>query len=280
MILIADSGSTKTDWRIIAKDGSIQQLKTEGFNPYYQSSEEISRVLKTDLLPKITTDISTIYFYGAGCANPDKNAVVKDALQRNFQNCTIEINSDLLAAARATCNHEQGIACILGTGSNSCLFDGNEIVENIRPLGFLLGDEGSGAYLGKMLLVSYLRKELPENLARKFSEAYNTSIDEVLQKVYKEPFPNKYLASFSKFLFDNINEPYVYQLVSQAFETFIKKNVMKYENHENVKVHFVGAIAFYYANVLRQVASDLGVAVKNILETPIAGLTLYHQQKR
>lgn len=280
MILIADSGSTKTDWRIIAKDGSIQQLKTEGFNPYYQSSDEISQLLKADLLPKITSDISTIYFYGAGCANPDKNAVVKDALQRNFQNCTIEINSDLLAAARATCNHEQGIACILGTGSNSCLFDGNEIIENIRPLGFLLGDEGSGAYLGKMLLVSYLRKELPENLADKFNDAYNTSIDEVLQKVYKEPFPNKYLASFSKFLFDNINEPYVYQLVSQAFETFIKKNVMKYENHENVKVHFVGSIAFYYANVLRQVASDLGVAVKNILETPIAGLTLYHQQKR
>jgi len=279
MILIADSGSTKTDWRIIAKDGSIQQLKTEGFNPYYQSSDEISRVLKADLLPKITSDISTIHFYGAGCANPEKNAVVKDALQRNFQNCTIEINSDLLAAARATCNHEQGIACILGTGSNSCLFDGKEIVENIRPLGFLLGDEGSGAYLGKMLLVSCLRKELPENLARKFNDTYNTSIDEVLQKVYKEPFPNKYLASFSKFLFDNINEPYVYQLVYQAFETFVKKNVMKYENHENVKVHFVGSIAFYYANVLRQVTNDLGLMLKNILESPIAGLTLYHQQK-
>ncbi len=280
MILIADSGSTKTDWRIIAEDGSIQQLKTEGFNPYYQSSSEISRVVKRDLLPKITSDISTIHFYGAGCANPEKNAIVKDALQENFQNCTIEINSDLLAAARATCNHEQGIACILGTGSNSCLFDGKEIIENVRPLGFVMGDEGSGAYLGKMLLISYLRSELPEELAEKFSDRYRVSIDEVLQKVYKESFPNKYLASYSKFLFDNISEPYIYQLVYQAFEIFLKKNVMKYENHENVKVHFVGSIAFYYANVLRQVASDLGIAVKNILETPIAGLTLYHQKIR
>ncbi len=280
MILIADSGSTKTDWRIIAGDGSIQQLKTEGLNPYYQSSAEIAQTIKEDLIPHIIAPISTIHFYGAGCANLEKNAVVKDALQKNFENCTIEINSDLLAAARATCNHEQGIACILGTGSNSCLFDGKEIIENIRPLGFLLGDEGSGAHLGKILLVSFLRRELPDKLAKKFSDRYNISVDEVLQKVYKEPFPNKYLASYSKFLFDNINEPYIYQLVYQAFEIFIKKNVMRYEKHEDYKVHFVGSIAFYYANVLRQVASDLGIAVKNILETPIAGLTLYHQQKR
>ena len=280
MILIADSGSTKTDWRIIAKDGSIQQLKTEGFNPYYQSSKEISHKLKVQLLPNITSDISTIYFYGAGCANPEKNKIIEEALCENFKSSTIEINSDLLAAARSTCNHEQGIACILGTGSNSCLFDGKEIIDNIRPLGFLLGDEGSGAYLGKILLVSYLRGELPEKLAKKMNDRYKVSINDVLQKVYKEPFPNKYLASYSKFLYDNINEPYVYQLVYQAFEMFIKMNVMKYENHENIKVHFVGSIAFYYANVLRQVASDLGIGVKNILETPIAGLTLYHQQKR
>ena len=278
MILIADSGSTKTDWRIIAEDGNIQQLKTIGFNPYYQSMAEISQTIKKDLIPHITSPILAIHFYGAGCANPEKNKIVKDALQENFLKCTIEIHSDLLAAARATCNHEQGIACILGTGSNSCLFDGKEIIENIRPLGFLLGDEGSGAYLGKMLLVSYLRGELPEKLAKKVNDRYKISIDEVLQKVYKEPFPNKYLASYSKFLFDNINEPYIYQLVYQAFEIFIKKNVMKYEGYQDCKVHFVGAIAFYYGNILRQVAGDLGITVRNILESPIAGLTLYHQE--
>lgn len=277
MILIADSGSTKTDWRLIFNKDEIGQAKTTGINPYYQEKEEIVEELKTKLLPQLPSLPSEIYFYGSGCANEEKAAVVGEAFHFVFPDAQkVKVNNDLLAAARALCNKEAGIACILGTGSNSCFYDGEEIVENIPSLGYMLGDEGSGAILGKKIVSNYLKKDLPRHLHDRFEKRYKTNKDEVLENVYRKPYPNRYLASFSQFLFHNLSDPYIYKLVYTSFEEFFVRNVYKYDNYRNSRIHFVGSIAFYYSNILRQVANDLGLHVKNILETPISGLTLYH----
>jgi N-acetylglucosamine kinase-like BadF-type ATPase len=276
MILIADSGSTKTDWRMIDAQGNVEQAKTMGFNPYQTTEEEIYKEIQEKLENKFSVKPGSIFFYGSGCAAPGNKAMVKRAVARVFPESEIVIEHDLLAAARALCGNEPGIACILGTGSNSCLYDGEKIIENRTSLAFILGDEGSGAVMGKALVKKYLYEELPPHLAEKFKKRFQPHVDEILYKVYKEPFPNRYLASFSKFLFDNLNDPFIYQLVYQNFCEFFEKNIEKYTDYKKYKVHFVGSVAFYYSNVLRQVANDKGITVKNILETPIAGLTLYH----
>ena len=277
MKLIADSGSSKTDWRALHADGTIEQYKSRGINPFYQDESEISKELSENLRPQLPEGVKEIFFYGAGCVNREKKDILKNALLKNFPGAIVSVENDILGAARALCNREPGIACILGTGANSCLYNGKKIVENIRGYGFLLGDEGSGAYLGKQLVSSYLRKELSEALREKFKKRFPMSEDEILHEVHTQPYPNRYLASFSKFLFHHIKDPYIYKMVYDGFSLFMEKIVLKYENANRYKVHFVGSVAFYFANILRQVAIDKGVTVKNILESPIAGLTLYHQ---
>lgn len=278
MILIADSGSTKTDWRAIDKKGKVEQARCAGFNPYYQKEEDIYNELVTILKPQLKGNADKIYFYGAGCSAEDKKNIVSAALAKVFPETQIEINHDLLAAARAVCGKEAGIACILGTGSNSCLYNGEKIVAQVPNLGYMLGDEGSGAILGKKIVAAFLSNELPQHLMDKFEKRYQATRDVVLDHVYKKPFPNRYLAGFSRFLFHNLSDPFIYNLVYHTFEEFYNKHVIKYDNYQNYKVHFVGSIAFYYSNVLRQVANDKGIVVKNIMETPISGLTLYHQK--
>lgn len=279
MILIADSGSTKTDWRMISESKEVSQGKTLGFNPYYQDSNTIYQELYTKLAPKIGEEVELVYFYGAGCTGEEKSDIVKQALQQAFPTAQIEVNNDLFGAARALCGHESGIACILGTGSNSCQYDGERIVKQQTSLGFWLGDEGSGGFLGKTLVQHFLHSELPTDLAEKFYKRYPINRLEVLDNAYSKPFPNRYFASFSKFLFDNRNHPFAYGVVYRAFTEFFEKYICKYENYQQHKVHFTGSVAFYYSNILRQVGNDKGVAVKNILESPIAGLTLYHQRE-
>ncbi len=277
--LIADSGSTKTDWRIIYPDGQIKQARTAGINPYFQSKEEIGLALQNELMPVLDTVMNEVHYYGAGCSAPDKAAVVKEVLSLSFPEAVISVNNDMLAAARALCGHNKGVACILGTGSNSCFFDGEQISQQVPNLGFWLGDEGSGGHLGKMLIQAYLHKELPEALHAKFSKRYNAPTrDEIIEQLYKKPFPNRYAASFAKFLFDNRTDAYAYKMVYKAFDEFFARYVVKYEGYLEVPVHFVGSIAFYHSNILRQVALDRNIMVKNILESPIAGLTLYHQE--
>lgn len=278
--LVADSGSTKTDWRLIKSDGSVEQAKTAGFNPYYQTTEEILAELQVHLVPKLqVAEVDEVHFYGAGCSNADKVKIVEDAFKQVFSSAAIHIEHDMLAAARALCGHEPGIACILGTGSNSCLYDGEKIIGQLPNLGFWLGDEGSGGYLGKRLIQDFIHKEMPQDLWLKFEKRYKVDRDILLDNLYKKPFPNRYAASFSKFLFDNRSNPYAYNLVYEAFDAFFQKSVVKYENYQSYKVHFTGSVAFYYNDILRRLASDRGVVVKNILETPIAGLTLYHSQE-
>lgn len=281
MILIADSGGSKTDWRLILQDGKIEQASSPGFNPYYQPIEDLKRIVQEILLPKIPKNekVKEIYFYGAGVSSEKNQLSIKTAFLEFFPQSQIEIGWDLLAAARALCGNEPGIACIMGTGSNSCLYDGKNIIDNVANLGWILADEGSGANIGRKFLVDYLRKKLPDNLAKQFHARFPFSREEFLEKVYQEEKPSAFLASFARFIFQHLKEPYCYQLIYSSFAEFYENNVMKYENYQNLKVHFTGSIAFYFSDILRQVANDKGITVKNILEGPIAGLTLYHTQK-
>jgi len=281
MILIADSGGSKTDWRLVLQDGKIEQASSPGFNPYYQPIEDLKRIVQEILLPKIPRNekVKEIYFYGAGVSSEKNQLSIKTAFLEFFPQSQIEIGWDLLAAARALCGNEPGIACIMGTGSNSCLYDGKNIIDNVANLGWILADEGSGANIGRKFLVDYLRKKLPDNLAKQFHARFPFSREEFLEKVYQEEKPSAFLANFARFIFQHLKEPYCYQLIYSSFAEFYENNVMKYENYQNLKVHFTGSIAFYFSDILRQVANDKGITVKNILEGPIAGLTLYHTQK-
>lgn len=280
MILIADSGSTKTEWRILQSEGSISQARTTGYNPHHQTAVEIEASLRKELLSQLPPgQVAEIFFYGAGCSSEKSKNIVREAFGKVFSEAQLVVEHDLLAAARSLCGEEPGIACILGTGSNSCLYDGQQITANVPALGYILGDEGSGTDLGKRLIADYLRGDMPEELRPRFEKRFPVSVDEVLDRIYRKAFPKPYLAAFSRFLFHNLKDPYCYELVYNSFTDFIRRNVLKYPGHKNLPVHFVGSIAFYYGNVLRQATADQGLRVGRILEGPIAGLTLFHGEK-
>lgn len=278
MIIIADSGGSKIDWRLLKKDGTIGQAYSPGFNPYYQPLNHLTNIVEEHLVPKVDEQVEKIFYYGTGVSSEKNVIVIQDAFAKYWPKAHIEIGWDLLAAGRALCGTERGIACILGTGSNSCLYDGEKIIGNVANLGWILADEGSGTYIGKKFIFDYFRKEMPDKLADQFYKRFPFSREEVLEKVYQGEKPGAFLASFSKFIFQHIDEPYCYKLIYNSFADFYQNNVMKYDDYKNTKVHFVGSIGFYYSDILRQVANDKGITVKNILEGPIAGLTLYHQK--
>lgn len=277
MILIADSGSTKTDWRLISPHQSPQSFRTLGMNPYYQSSSDMQKDLQAKLLPQLPHTIEQIYFYGSGCAAEANCELIRNILQELIPQAQIQVTHDLLAAARALCGHQAGIACISGTGSNACFYDGQTINQKPINLGYVLGDEGSGSHLGKLLLMDYLHEDLPSHLQAKFAQTFPVSRDEVMENVYQKPKANRYLASFSHFLHQNLQDPYCQNIVYQSFEAFIKKYVTKISNYQSHSIHFVGSIAFYYQSVLKQVIADQELILGNILENPIDGLTQYHE---
>lgn len=278
MILIADSGSSKIDWRLLLKDGTIEQAQTIGYNPYYQPVEFFDKEIREVLVSQIKHPVEKIFYYGTGVSSEKNIKTIYNVLARYFNGAQIEVTHDLLAAARALCGTEPGIACILGTGSNSCHYDGKDIVYNVTSQGYVLGDEGSGAYIGKLLISDYLRNDLPEKLNEQFKKRFPLSRHEILDRVYSQEMPSRFLASFTKFIFQHLKEPYCYQLIYNSFVQFMEKSVMRYPGYNELKVHFVGSVAFYFSDILRQVANDKGITVKNILESPIAGLTLYHKK--
>jgi glucosamine kinase len=278
MILLADSGGSKIDWRLLKKDGTIGQANGPGFNPYYQPIDDLKKSINDILLPMVDESVNKIFFYGAGVSSVKNQLTIKSAFLESFPESKIEIGWDLLAAARALCGHEPGIACIMGTGSNSCLYDGKDIIGNVANLGWILADEGSGANIGRKFLVNYLRGKMPAEISKQFQARFPLSREEFLEKVYQQEKPSAFLASFTRFIFQHLKDPYCYQLIYDSFAEFYENNVMQYDNYKNLKVHFTGSISFYFSDVLRQVANDKGITVKNILEGPIAGLTLYHQQ--
>jgi len=276
MILIADSGSSKTDWRIIDENGTVEQARTSGLNPFYMDREAIKLEIEASLQPMISNKIDHIYFYGAGCSTEHNCKIITDTLSPLFPGASISVDHDLLGAARALCNREAGIVCILGTGSNSCLYDGNDITDNIPSLGYILGDEGSGSHMGKTLLADFVRDEIPTYLKDAIINQFNISREKILEKVYQNPNPIQFLARFAEFIFSNLKEPYVYNLVNNSFEMFFEKNIFKYQDYKAHKVHFCGAVAFYFNSLLRKIATDKDITVGNIIESPIAGLTVYH----
>lgn len=280
-ILIADSGSTKTDWILLSAEGIVKRVKTIGFNPYFQSKDTIADELIRSLLPFIKDEVPRIVeiiYYGAGCSTPENCEILNSSIGSVFKNVIISINHDLLAAARALCGTEKGIACILGTGSNSCLYDGKEVVENVPSVGYLFGDHGSGACIGKYLIQDYFNETLPPDLSSLFeAEGYHREI--ILDNLYKRSMPSRYLASTSVFLGKNRGHAYVEQLLNYCFTTFFQFQVSKYTNAKNLPVHFVGSIAFHYRDVLETVAESEGFILGNIIQSPAEGLIAYHQKQ-
>lgn len=277
--LIADSGSTKTDWRII-NENEVIEVKTVGFNPYYQDANSIANELKTNLLPYINCEIHEVYYYGTGVTNDEKAQVIKDALLQVFPDLKhIEAHSDVVGAARALCGHQAGIASILGTGSNSCYFDGEKIAFQVPPLGFWLGDEGSGGHLGKSLVLAYLHNEMPAEIRTKFEEKFGV-LDRltILENAYHKPFPNRYFASFSRFIYDNLYDEFCKNLARNCFAEFFEKYIQKYPMKTESQVNFVGSVAFYYKDLISEIAETKEIRVGKVLETPIQGLVEFHSE--
>ncbi|MGZ3885215.1 MAG: hypothetical protein ACXVPQ_11060 [Bacteroidia bacterium] len=279
LTLIADSGSTKTDWVLIDGKSVVSTVSTIGFNPYFQTSDQIYTELSANLKPALKeylADITGIYYYGAGCSNEANCKIIMDSIYRAFSLKKTEINHDLLAAARSLCGKEPGIACILGTGSNSCLYDGKNVVENVPSVGYLFGDDGSGANIGKTFIQAYFDGLLPEKLKQVFEQnGYHR--EEILDNVYKKGMPSKYLASVSKFVASNIKDPYVKKLVKMCFKNFFAKQISKYTNSRDYKVHSVGSVGFHYRDLLAEVVNEEGYKIGKVIKSPIDGLVEYHQ---
>jgi N-acetylglucosamine kinase-like BadF-type ATPase len=275
-ILLADSGSTKTDWCLIDTESELtERFNTVGINPFQQTKEEISANLRDSLLPSLgDVSINRIFFYGAGCANEEKKNVVRSALAENI--CAeISVDSDLMGAARALCGTEEGIACILGTGSNSCQYDGKEIVHNVSPLGYVLGDEGGGDCLGKTFLGNVLKGQFSAEVCERFFAETGTTQADILDNVYKKTFPNRYLASFSPIINSMIKYAEVREMVIECFDSFFNRNVMNYE-YQKYSANFVGSIAYHFESLLKESAKKWGITVGTIIKSPMDGLIGYH----
>jgi len=275
MILIADGGSTKTEWCVTDSGAQMQRIVTKGMNPYFQSEDEISGEIQSVLLPQLkTSTFDALYFYGAGCL-PEKIPLMQRALGKHLDAKTIEVHSDILAAARGLSGRNAGIVCILGTGSNSCFYDGEKVLANVSPLGFILGDEGSGAVLGKLLVGDILKNQMPEGLKEKFLQQFDLTPAMIIERVYRQPFPNRFLASLSPFLEQNIELPEIRALVLNAFKAFLNRNVKQYDYRQH-PVHFIGSIAFYYKDLLEEAIRECGMQLGTIVQSPMEGLVLYH----
>ena len=283
MFLIADSGSTKTDWCLCQKGTALNNLQTQGINPYHQSEEAIEGVIREELLPQIpqTIEISklNIIFYGSGCANETACKRLQDAIHKVLGTNSITIHSDLLGAARALCGHEEGIACVLGTGSNSCLYNGKEIIANIPPLGYILGDEGSSAVLGRRLVGDCLKNQLPEVLRNEFLTEYGLTQEIILEKVYRQPLANRFLASLTPFLSKHREAPEIHKLLVESFTDFFVRNVKQYRRPW-LPIHFVGSIAHAFAAELKEAAESLGMELGTILQSPMEGLVKYYIEEQ
>lgn len=280
MILIADSGSTKTDWCVVENGEIIQRVFTKGMNPFFQTEEEMKAEIAEHLRPQLPAgkELEAVYFYGAGCT-PEKTPQVHSAISSELAvKGDIEVCSDMVGAARGLCGRKAGIACILGTGSNSCYYDGQNITANVSPLGFILGDEGSGAVLGKLMVGSLLKNQMTPGLKEKFLEQFKLTPPEIIDRVYRKPFPNRFLASLSPFLSQNIEDPTVHALVLDAFKAFLQRNVKQYD-YQNCEVNLIGSVAYYYRNILAEAAEATGVKLGTILQSPMPGLIDYHSDK-
>lgn len=278
MILIADCGSTKIDWCLLKGTEKLAEIFTTGMNALLMTEDEMAECISRELMPSLEGyEVSEIHYYGAGIVSQNIKDQVRNALKRNMPGVKkIEVDSDLLGAARALCQHEPGVACIMGTGSNSCYYDGNKVCDNVSPLGYILGDEGSGAVLGKLLVGDVLKKQLPEELCDKFLREYKTDRLDIINNVYRKPAANRYLAHFAPFVVNNIAEPAIHDLAFNAFTQFFKRNVASYSGYKDLPCNFVGSIAFVLRPVLEEAALAMGIHVGTVIQNPMEGLVKYH----
>jgi glucosamine kinase len=278
MLAICDGGSTKADWIIRLEDGKLVNLTTTGFNPNYNTREQIAAIVENELAGKFDAQLpGAIFYYGSGCSEAARKQVVSDALGKVFKQASIDINTDLLAAARATCGDKPGIACILGTGSNSVLYDGEKEIDQVTNLGFLLGDEGSGSQIGKKLVQAYFYREMPEALQPIMKQACPNGRKDIIGRVYRgDTVPAAYLASFVQLFSGYFDHPFVHNLIKDCFLEFLRRHVCKYENHKNLPVNSVGSVGYHCKSILQEAADELGLQLGNVLEKPALHLLKYH----
>lgn len=281
MILIADCGSTKIDWCAIDGSSVVARFSTTGINALLMTEEQIRETLGKELRSQVDgLPIDEVYYYGAGCLFDHICENVRRAIKANVPSAKkIEVDTDLLAAARALCGDKPGIACIMGTGSNSCYYDGQKIADNVSPLGYILGDEGSGAVLGKLLVGDVLKRQIPDALCEKFLKQYDLDRQKIIESVYKKPGANRFLASLSPFLLQNIEEPAIHRLVLNAFKSFFVRNVENYSGYKTMPVGFVGSVAYHYREVLAEAAKPMEITIGAILKSPMDGLIEFHSKK-
>jgi len=277
MILVADSGSTKTDWLLTLENDEVQQFRTAGLNPYFLTEKEIVKILQ-DQVPDLiafAAGIKEIYFFGAGCSSPDRHEIVSNALSQLFPKSYISVDSDLLGCAYATCGHEKGICCVLGTGSNISFFDGEDIHDGQHGLGFVLGDEGAGTWFGKALITDFLYGNMPLDINVKFNDEFHLDKEIVIKKVYQEPNANSYLATFSKFISEIRSSAYAQQLLRRGLIEFIETNIKSYPQYHHYKCHFVGSIAYIFTDELKAVCKENGIHLGKIIQQPIHDLLAF-----
>ena len=277
MHLIIDSGSTKASWGLLEGKEHKTTVNTAGLNPYFHTSESISAILRAELLPYIVTDhIREIHFYGAGCSTENNDELISGSLRNFFHQARIFVYHDILGAARALFGNDRGISCILGTGCNCCFYDGSGIISKVDSLGYLFGDEGAGSYLGKNLMADYLKRRLPADLREEFEGKYRLSLEDILNSLYNLPYPNRFLASFSEFLAQHQEHPYVYNLVKNTFHAFFEAQVKHYEGYQELPVSFVGSIAFHYRKILEEAAKAEKIHIGTVIKAPMEGLMRFH----
>lgn len=275
MIIVADSGSSKTDWMVYHPD-ETQSFSTQGINPYFLNAHDIVKILsKNKGLGSIAEKVKEVYFFGAGCSSPDKHEIVSNGLSSFFTKAFVSVDHDLIGSAYATCGNEEGLTCILGTGSNISYYDGSTVHNGKHGLGYVLGDEGSGTFFGRKVLVSYLYGTMPKELQEIFATTFEVTKDDVITNIYQKPFPNSYLASFSKFMVANKSHAFIQQMLKDGFQEFVDTNVKDYKMYKSIPCNFVGSIAFYYQDELKEVCAKNQIKIGKILQKPIEGIFEY-----
>lgn len=279
MKLIIDCGSTKADWVILNGNNIVLSFNTEGFNPNYTDKDTISSIiLNNTSYQTYIQDITKVYFYGTGCGNQENCNIIKDIFQSIFINAKISVTHDLMAACHALFGDKNGIACILGTGSHSCHYDGEGIVNKAVSLGYIIGDEGSGNHIGKQLLRDYFYNKMPTELSQKFEKEYDTNIASVIDNIYHKTQTSRYLASFSKFAYEYKEHDYIKAICSQCLDEFIEYFILRYETSKDMKIGFVGSIAYYFQDILSERLENQGLKISKIVKKPIEGLIEYHSR--
>ena len=273
--VIAESSSTRTEWALVQGDKIIEHAYTEGLNPFFQTRREISHIIRLGLPPEFfKRRWSHVYYYGAGCSNPEKNKIVESSLVAQFKT-PVTVDSDLVGATRGLLVHEPGLACILGTGSNSCLYDGNQIIKHVRSGGYILGDEGSGAAMGRLFIGDLLKGFVPMDIRDSFVEKFNLNVDLLMDEVYNNPHANRNLRNYGVFLSEHLQNEYVYQLVFNEISRFFERTILQYD-YQSYAINFVGSVACQFSEVLLSVASKYGANIKKIVRASMPGLVIYH----